>query len=437
MQVEIESWGRFPRTRSELISLNWSDQEIPFQQLGGSFLPYGMGRSYGDLCLNDGNTILATKRLDRVRAFDHQSGRFVAEAGITFDAILRLAIPRGWFLPVTPGTRFVTLGGAIANDVHGKNHHRAGTFGHHLVRFQLRRSDGSRLLCSADENADWFRATVGGLGLTGLIEWAEVQLKPIANSWVDAESIRFGDLDEFFALSSASEQEYEYLVAWIDSLALRRVGRGVFIRGNHNTDLQRTERRPPKRHKLNVPNLFGMNLLNRHSIKLFNTVYYWAKNVQRGTATIHFEPFFYPLDAIGSWNRFYGSRGLLQWQALIPLSARDAARDILTAAARSGSGSFLTVMKVMGGQTPAGLMSFSGPGVTIAFDFPNQANVRKLLSRLDGIVAETGGRLYPAKDAVMSGKHFRQFYPQWEELLARVDPCFSSSFWRRVTESSQ
>ena len=436
MQLDIESWGRFPHSRSELIPLHWRDQDIPFQQFGGSFLPYGMGRSYGDICLNDGNAILGTKALDRVQAFDHQSGRFVAEAGITLDGIIRLAIPRGWFLPVTPGTRFVTLGGAIANDVHGKNHHRDGTFGHHVIRFQLRRSDGSRLVCSAHEKSDWFHATIGGLGLTGLIEWAEIQLKPISNSWVDVETVRFGDLDEFFALSSDSQEKYEYLVAWIDSLALRRTGRGVFIRGNHNVDPQRAERQLPKHPKLNVPNLVGINVLNLHTIKCFNTAYYWAKNLQRKTATIHFEPFFYPLDAIGSWNRLYGPNGLLQWQALIPLSARDAARQILTAAARSGSGSFLTVMKVMGGQRGAGLMSFAGRGITIAFDFPNQPNTRKLLSRLDDIVAETGGRLYPAKDGAMSGEHFRQFYPQWKDLQTFMDPRFSSSFWRRVTESS-
>ncbi len=435
MQVEVESWGRFPRSLSEVIPVNWRDQEIPFEELGGSFLPYGMGRSYGDLCQNDGNTLLSTRGLDRVIAFDHRAGRIAAEAGITLDAILRLAVPRGWFLPVTPGTRFVTLGGAIANDVHGKNHHRAGTFGHHVTRFQLRRSDGSQLLCSAQQNSDWFRSTVGGLGLTGLIEWGEVQLKPIVNSWVDAESVRFGGLDEFYALSSESEANYEYLVAWIDSLAVRRLGRGVFLRGNHNADTHRTERLPARKHSLTVPDVVPVNLLNRHTIQLFNRAYYWVKNARRSTSTIHFEPFFYPLDAIGSWNRLYGPAGMLQWQALIPLAARDATREILAMAARSGSGSFLTVMKVMGSHPAAGLLSFSGRGLTIAFDFPNHAGSRKLLSRLDQVVAEAGGRLYPAKDAAMSGEHFRQFYPQWTNLLPYLDPRFSSSFWRRVTES--
>jgi FAD/FMN-containing dehydrogenase len=435
MQVEVESWGRFPRSRSELIPLSWRDQYIPFDQMGGSFLPYGMGRSYGDLCLNDGNAVLATRGLDKVIAFDDRSGRLIAEAGITFDAILRLAIPRGWFLPVTPGTRFVTLGGAIANDVHGKNHHRAGAFGHHVIRFQLRRSDGSRLLCSAAENSDWFRSTIGGLGLTGLIEWAEVQLKPIVNSWMDAETIRFGDLDEFYALTSTAEENSEYLVAWVDSLSIRRLGRGVLIRGNHNADRRRTELRPPGEQRLTVPGVVPINLLNRFTIKLFNTAYYRAKSAQRKPSLINFEPFFYPLDAIGSWNRLYGPGGMLQWQALIPLSSSDATREILSAAARSGSGSFLTVMKVMGNHPSAGVLSFSGRGLTIAFDFPNSAGLMKVLSRLDDIVAEAGGRLYPAKDARMSGSNFRRFYPQWQTLLPYVDPRFSSSFWRRVTES--
>jgi FAD/FMN-containing dehydrogenase len=435
MQAEVESWGRFPRSRSEMITLNWRDQEIPFELLAGSFLPHGMGRSYGDLCLNDGNTLLATRGLDRVIAFDHRTGRITAEAGITFDDILRLAVPRGWFLPVTPGTRFVTLGGAIANDVHGKNHHRAGTFGHHVMQFQLRRSDGSRLLCSPQQNSDWFRSTVGGLGLTGLIEWAEVQLKPIVNSCVDAESIRFGGLDEFYALSSESERDYEYLVAWIDSLAVRHLGRGVFMRGNHNTNPDRTERVPAGQQNLTVPDVVPVNLLNKHTLQLFNTAYYWVKNASRSISTIHFEPFFYPLDAIGSWNRLYGPRGMLQWQALIPLEAREATREILDAAARSGCGSFLTVMKVMGDHPAAGLLSFSGRGLTLAFDFPRTESLFPVLSRLDQIVAEAGGRLYPAKDARMSGEHFRVFYPQWQALLPYVDPRFSSSFWRRVTES--
>jgi len=413
--------------------MTWRDQQIPLGRANTSVLPFGMGRSYGDSCLNDGNTLLATAGLDRLIKFDASSGRLKAEAGISFDAILQFAVPRGWFLPVTPGTRFITLGGAIANDVHGKNHHRAGTFGHHVIRFELRRSDGSRLICSPDENPDWFRATIGGLGLTGLIVWAEVQLKPVVNSFVDTETIRYGDLDEFFALSTESEAKYEYVVAWVDSLEKHRIGRGHFIRGNHNQETSLTALEAPKHSKLTVPFELPVSLLNRHTLKLFNTAYYRSKPASRTLAKVPLEPFFYPLDAIGKWNRIYGRGGLIQWQGLIPLQHSNVAREILSLAARSGSGSFLTVMKVMGDQPSAGLLSFSGRGITIALDFPYSQCVMDVLSRMDEIVAEIGGRLYPAKDSRMSGAHFRRFYPQWQELLPYVDSRFGSSFWRRVT----
>ncbi len=434
MSVEIQSWGRFPRSQSEVIPLNWRSEPIPFEKTAGSFLPHGMARSYGDSCLNDGNVLLSTRGLDRLIGFDSQTGRLTAEAGISFDAILEFALPRGWFLPVTPGTRFVTLGGAIANDVHGKNHHHAGTLGNHILRFELCRSDGSRLICSAEENPDWFHATIGGLGLTGLIEWAEVQLKPVVNRWIDSETIRYGNLDEFFALSAESESRYEYLVAWVDSLASRQLGRGHFIRGNHNTNAQMKGAPLPVAPKFRVPFELPIQPLNRYTLKLFNTVYYRSKAAKRTCATVPLEPFFYPLDAIGEWNRIYGREGMIQWQALIPLKCREAAREILQAAARSGSGSFLTVMKIMGDHPRAGLLSFSGPGITIALDFPYDRSLLDVLTRMDDIVAEVGGRLYPAKDARMSGPHFRSFYPQWEQLLPYVDPRFSSSFWRRVTE---
>jgi FAD/FMN-containing dehydrogenase len=429
MLTEVHNWARFPRTRSLTIPLTSRNQEIPFNTLDLSFLPYGMGRSLGDSCLNDGNALLMTRGLDRVMAFDAQRGRLIAEAGVTFDAIMRLSIPQGWFLPVTPGTRFVSLGGAVANDVHGKNQHCAGTFGHHVVRFELRRSDGERLLCSAEENADWFRATIGGLGLTGLIEWVEVQLKPIVNSYIDSETIRYRDLDEFYALNAESANKFEYVVAWTDTLSTRGLGRGLFMRGNHNQDPGRTTRRAPSGPYLSFPGIFPFSLLNRTTLKVFNTLLYGAR-ASRRTAVAPLGGFFFPLDSIGAYHRIYGPRGMIQWQGLIP--TREAVREVLTASVGVG-GSFLSVMKVMGDRASAGLLSFSGTGVTIALDFPYSKEVLEMLPRLDDIVAAAGGRLYPAKDARMSGANFRKYFPQWQELLPFIDPRFSSSFWRRVT----
>ncbi len=428
MLTEVQNWARFPHSRSLLIPVNSQDQAIPFDQSGMSYLPFGMGRSLGDCCLNDGNALLTTRNLNRILSFDEQSGLLVAEAGATFDEIQRMTIPKGWFLPVTPGTRYVTLGGAIGNDVHGKNHHCAGTFGHHVTRFELRRSDGSRLLCSAQENPDWFRATIGGLGLTGLIVWAEVQMKPIMNSLIDCENIRFADIDEFYSINEESVKNFEYAVAWVDTLSSHGLGRGVFIRGNHNKDPERRERNGAGRTYFTVPGGLPFSVLNRATLKTFNNVFYNLRPARQNTVT-PLAPFFYPLDSIGAYHRLYGPGGIIQWQALIP--TKQAVREVLSFSSRLG-GSFLTVIKVMENFGSVGLLSFSGNGITIALDFPYSQKVVGLLPQLDQIVADAGGRLYPAKDARMSGEHFRQFFPQWQELVPYIDSRFSSSFWRRV-----
>ena len=429
MLTEVQNFARYPHSRSLLIPVNSQHQPIPLDQPGMSFLPFGMGRSFGDCCLNDGNALLTTRELNRIVSFDEGSGRLIAEAGASFDMIQRLSIPKGWFLPVTPGTRFVSLGGAIGNDVHGKNHHCAGTFGRHVIRFELRRSDGSRLLCSAEENPDWFRATIGGLGLTGLILWAEVQMKPIMNSLIDSETIRYGDIDEFYSINDESVKKFEYAVAWVDTLSGRGLGRGLFIRGNHNKDPKRKERRSSGDTYFTVPFVLPFSVLNRVTLKIFNTVFYNLRPSRQSTVT-PLGPFFYPLDSIGAYHRLYGPGGIIQWQALIP--SKEAVREVLAFSGKLG-GSFLTVMKVMEDHGSAGLLSFSGNGITIALDFPYSRKVVELLPRLDQIVADSGGRLYPAKDARMSGQHFRQFFPQWQELVPYIDSRFSSSFWRRVT----
>lgn len=431
MLTEVQNFARFPHSRSLLIPVNSQDQAIPFQQSGMSFLPFGMGRSFGDVCLNDGNALLTTRNLNRILSFDEESGRLVAEAGATFDDIQRMSIPKGWFLPVTPGTRYISLGGAIGNDVHGKNHHCAGTFGNHVLRFELRRSDGGSLICSAQENPDWFRATIGGLGLTGLILWAEVQMKPIVNSLIDSEVIRYGDVDEFYALNDESVKNFEYAVAWVDTLSSKGLGRGLFIRGNHNKDPERTERKASPSRLFTVPFVLPVSILNSATLKAFNTVFY-HKGRSRQSKVTPLGPFFYPLDSIGAYHRLYGPGGIIQWQGLVP--SKEAAREILAFSSKLG-GSFLTVMKVMENFGPVGLLSFSGNGVTIALDFPYSKKVIDLLPKLDEIVAAAGGRLYPAKDARMSGEHFRQYFPQWQELVPFIDPKFSSSFWRRVTET--
>jgi FAD/FMN-containing dehydrogenase len=431
------SWGKYPAVADQRVHrLRWRDE--PWPAASGTLLPRGLGRSYGDSCLNAGGTLLETLQLDHIVRFDRAQGLLCCEAGTSLAAVLDLILPAGWFLPVTPGTRQVTVGGCLANDVHGKNHHRAGAFGCFVERFELARSDGRRLICSPTENPELFRATIGGLGLTGLVTWVEFRLRRIAGPWIDHESIRFGGLDEFFALAAESDQAFEYTVAWIDCLARGpRLGRGLFLRGNHSPAPGPAAR--PRSGRLGIPFDAPELLLNRATLGAFNGAYYWRqlRRVRRGLT--HAERFFYPLDGIADWNRLYGRRGLLQYQCVVPHAAGPAAvRALVERVAASGEGSFLAVLKIFGDRPSPGLLSFPRPGVTLALDFPNRgASTLALLERLDQELRGTGGRVYPAKDARMSAASFQAYYPAWRELERWIDPAFSSSFWRRVTRGEQ
>lgn len=431
-----ESWGRYPSARQQWRPVEWAHEVLPRGEKERWVLPYGQGRSYGDSCLNHGGVLLSTQHLNRFLAFDRTQGVLRCEAGATLDQILRLIVPQGWFLPVTPGTRFVSIGGAIANDVHGKNHHRAGTFGCHVRSLALVRSDGQRIECGPDHNSDWFAATVGGLGLTGLIVSAEIQLKPIASLGIVMESQRFRDLNEFMALSVEAEQDDEYSVAWVDCLASgKRLGRGLFMRGNHAPPSAQGPSPRAPRPGLSVPLDAPSLLLNRISMRAFNTLYYHRHPSGVRRRCVHYEPFFYPLDAIRNWNRIYGHRGFLQYQCVVPFT--DGTRTIaalLERIARSGRGSFLSVLKTFGNVHSPGLLSFPRPGITLALDFPFRGPATlALLDELDIITRDAGGAVYPAKDARMSAASFQAFYPAWQHFARYVDPHFSSSFWRRVT----
>lgn len=432
----LASWGRYPAHFQVPHAVSWRDDLAGDFAAAvahhGSVLPFGNGRSYGDSCLAVSDHVLHMRALARFIAVDWKNGTLVAEAGVTFEEILALAIPKGWFLPTTPGTRFVTLGGAVANDVHGKNHHVRGTFGRHVRRFLLLRSDRPPALCSANENADLFAATIGGLGLTGVIAWAEIQLVPIKSSWMDTTTTRFDSLTEFFELAAEFDREHEYTVAWVDCLAKgASAGRGVFIAANHatngNLDVDIGKR-------LSVPLTPPISAINKLTLRLFNSTYYNAHKNGRHEARVSYAPFFYPLDRILNWNRIYGPRGFQQYQCVIPdASAEVATGDLLRAIAEAGAGSFLAVLKKCGNAVSPGLLSFPLAGTSLALDFPQHAKMNThLFSRLDTIVRESGGRLYPAKDAHMSSNDFRTFFPGWERLQALRDPALDSRFWRRV-----
>jgi FAD/FMN-containing dehydrogenase len=423
----IGSWGRYPQQRHHLHVLWDRSRELP--RFPAPALPYGRGRSYGDVCLNDGGVLLSTRGLDRFISLDDERGWLRCEAGLTFEQILGLIVPRGWFLPVTPGTRLATLGGAIANDVHGKNHHRVGSFGHFVRELELLRTDGQRLRCSRQQNAEWFAATIGGLGLTGLITWAELELKRIHNPWLIAQTTRFFDVDEFFALSADSERDYEYTVAWIDCTTR---GRGLFMRANHAPPLDNLPP-APRAKRLRVPFTPPLALVNRATLMPFNAAYFWSHRARGAPELTHFDAFFYPLDALLEWNRLYGPRGFLQYQCVVPPGESAAITALLDWIGQRRAGSFLAVLKTFGDRAADGMLSFPRAGITLALDFPIVGpKTFALLTELDRIVLDAKGAIYPAKDARMPPAMFRAGFPASERFTPFIDPGLSSSFRRRV-----
>jgi FAD/FMN-containing dehydrogenase len=434
MAAAYESWGRYPSVRQSVAYGAWRHAfSYPQTDNGQSVLPYGNGRSYGDSCLNDGGCVVDMRGLDRFIAFDQTTGILACEAGVLLSEILRLTVPKGWFLPVTPGTKLVTVAGAIANDVHGKNHHRAGTFGCHVQRFELCRSDGERMICSPTENPDWFAATIGGIGLTGIILWAEIALKPVAGPLVDVELVRYSDLDAFMSLAAESDKDFDYTVAWFDCLARgSALGRGVFMRGNHAETPAPDRRR--KGGGLTVPFKPPINLLSGLLVRAFNNAYFHRAPKQIRRIRQDYDPFFYPLDRVNRWNYAYGPRGFLQYQCVVPFDGGvQTMRTLLDKVAASKRGSFLSVLKCFGNVASPGMLSFPRPGITMTLDFGfDGAPTLRLLNELDDLVGAVGGAVYPAKDARLSARHFKQYFPNWERFSDFVDPRHSSGFWRRV-----
>lgn len=428
----VTSWGRLRQARQHVSRPAFLDEARAAISKGSlPVLCYGKGRSYGDVCLNENGRLVVTDMLDRFIALDRERGVLRAEAGVTLDQLLRVVVPQGWFAQVLPGTKFVTLGGAVANDVHGKNHEHVGTMGNHVLSLGLARSSGDIQAVSREQNPELFAATIGGLGLTGMILWVELQLMPIHSSFIDAEVLPLADLDAFFRLAQES-RDWPYTVAWVDCLAKgREVGRGFFIRGRHS---QKGGRAVHHSGHLTVPIDAPSGLLNVHTISLFNRLYRnrpWAS----GLKSMHYDPFFFPLDGIGQWNRLYGRRGFFQHQSVAPAaSAPETVGRLLELTAEHGEGSFLVVLKLFGDKPSPGLLSFPMPGATLALDFPNRdASTRALLNRMAEVVHAAGGRLYPAKDAIMPGTLFRAGYPNWRKVEEQRDPAIMSDFWRRVT----
>lgn len=429
---KVSSWGRLNAFPHDVVSLGDPGRIAGVLAAHRPGVARGMGRSYGDVCLNPNGVLWNATGLDHFIQFDQSTGRLVCEAGVLLRDIQRLAVPRGWILPVTPGTQIVTVGGAIANDVHGKNHHVQGSFGDHVRRLKLMRTDGEIVECGPKLRPDWFAATVGGLGLTGVIMEAEILLRRVVGPWLDTETVPYANLAEFFQLADESEAQWEHTVSWIDCMSTK--GRGLFMRGN---PICVDEHPPTEGRKLTMPLVPPVSLVNRLSLRPFNVAYFHIKKWTAGKAITHYEPFFYPLDNLLEWNRMYGPKGFFQYQSVVPRTAgKDAVQAMLIEIARSGNGSFLAVLKTFGNRQAPGMLSFPQPGVTLALDFPNAGErTLKLFERLDAIVREAGGRIYPAKDARMPRDLFEAGYPRLNEFLQYRDPGISSALSRRLMGS--
>ena len=428
----ISSWGRLSAELHEVVAL--SDGAHVAQVLARSpvGLAHGMGRSYGDVCLNSKGVLWSTPGLDRFIQFDEVTGRLVCEAGVLLRDIQRLMVPRRWMLPVTPGTQLVTVGGAIANDVHGKNHHRHGSFGHHVRAMTLVRTDGEIIVCGPACRSEWFEATVGGLGLTGVIVDVELQLRRVPGSWLNTETTPYSNLDEFFQLADNAEAEWEHTVSWVDCLS--KGSRGLFMRANATEAQGEAE---PKTRALKLFWTPPFSLVNRFSLRPFNAAYFHRKARRAGHAIMHYEPFFYPLDNLLEWNKMYGPQGFFQYQSVIPRNVgKEAIQAMLDEIARSGEGSFLAVLKTFGDRASLGMMSFPQLGVTLALDFPNRGErTTRLFDRLDAIVREAHGRIYCAKNARMPRDLFEAGYPRLQEYLTYRDSGISSGLSRRLMGS--
>ena len=435
----LMSWGRYPNLPQLAHDVHWPD-EVASQlsviaeqsQLGA--LAYGCGRSYGDSCLAASSHVLAMQPMNRILQADWETGVIKAQAGLTLAELIQIALPHGWFLPVSPGTKFVTLGGAVANDVHGKNHHVMGTFGCHVNNLELYRSDQGVVSCSPHLQPAFFAATVGGLGLTGVILSVELQLRKVSSSNIEQQSIRFDQLDEFFELSGEHDNAHEYTVAWIDCLATgKSAGRGHYVTGDH---AQSGPLNVAPAGGLSMPLDPPFSLVNAASLRVFNTLYYQRQQAKLVRSTVGYHPFFYPLDGLQQWNRMYGRAGFQQYQCVVPhAQGCEVVRALLKEISQSGTGSFLAVLKQCGSIASPGVLSFPMKGVSLALDFPQRQQVNeRMFVKLDALIAESGGRLYPAKDAHMQGTHFKQAYPLWEKVEALRDPLLLSQFWKRVTQ---
>lgn len=387
----------------------------------GAVLTRGLGRSYGDASLPapGTSTIVATPLADRILAFDPEAAILRTEAGFSLNELNRLFLTRGYFSPVTPGTSFVTVGGAVASDVHGKNHHRDGCFGEHVLRIKLRVADGRILEVSRDVEPELFRATIGGMGLTGHILEVEFRLEKIASPWITFESERVANIDAYVDALKDAAAKWPMTVGWIDCLRSGpSMGRGILLKGRWASSSEAPPHAPPQKKKLAVPFMFPNWAVNPLTIRLFNFLYFWKHLAKKKTGVMHPDSFFYPLDAVLHWNRIYGKRGFTQYQCVLPEKAgRQAARRFLELLTKEGGASFLCVIKDCGPEG-LGLLSFPMQGISIAVDIAVTGRTQGVIDALNAFVIAQGGRIYLSKDAFTRAEDFRKMEPRLEAFLS-------------------
>lgn len=440
---ELAGWGRTPITPSAVYR---PERRRGIDEILGAsdyeqYLARGLGRSYGDTAVNEDGALIDMTRLNRFIGFDEETGVVHCEAGVSLAEIMEAFVPRGFMVPVTPGTKFVTVGGAIANDVHGKNHHAHGAFGEFVESFDLLTPAGELLTCSREENADVFWATLGGIGLTGIILEARVRLTPVESAYFKVDYYRARNIEDILEKMHETQDTYPYSVAWVDTVATGdRLGRSVLMNGNHATadEARYKVSKPleiPRKREKTIPIDFPRFVLNKFSIGAFNEMLYRSYSTKDG-CIVDYDTYFYPLDAIHHWNRMYGKRGFTQYQLLLPFDAKAELIDILRRIADSGRASFLTVLKTFG-KANEGLLSFPFEGYTLTLDFAMKDDLPQFLQELDRILVDNGGRLYLAKDVCMSPETFAAMYPRADEFRAvrsRLDPDkrFTSRMAKRL-----
>lgn len=402
---KVSNWGNFPVVEKYIKSESNLDGVIRFVKENNEIIARGNGRCYGDAALAE--NIFSTLKLNKFIGFDRLNGIIECEAGVLLSDILEVCVPQGYFLGVTPGTKFITIGGAIASDVHGKNHHSEGCFSETVLDFKIVTETAEVLTCSRTENESLFWATIGGMGLTGIIVSARIKLKNIETTYVREEVVKAANLDEIFSLFEESE-DWTYTVAWIDCLQKgKNIGRSLLMRGEHAlrselpAKLARQNNSVTKKLTPTVPFFLPGFLLNTLTVKLFNYLYYARQRTKVVKDFKDYESFFYPLDIVNDWNKIYGRKGFIQYQMVIPKeNGRDGMRRILETIAASGQGSFLAVLKLFGKNNPKAYNSFPFEGYTLALDFKVNKKLSKLVAQLDDIVEASGGRIYLTKDSM-------------------------------------